>query len=158
MTFRQMCNIFYLNKIFNDKMQNLAITTNGTENMDEKCISTETPVNLADIFKMLNIFEAILAEMNDIELRAADRIRDETQIIGMLSLYFGKELSVVPFGSSTYGLGGASTDFNILIKTGENFCVVLFLIEILSNLAYEMNGRFHLKQNHKKYIFCRNIG
>lgn len=122
MTFRQMCNIFYLKKLFNDKMQGIAIATNGTENMDEKCMSTTTPVNLADIFKMLNIFEAILAEMNDIELRAADRIRDETQIIGMLSLYFGKELSVVPFGSSTYGLGGASTNFNILIKTGENSC------------------------------------
>lgn len=135
MTFRQMCNIFYLNKLFNDKMQSIAIATNGTENMDEKSILTKTSVNLTDIFKMLNIFEAILAEMNDLELRAADRIRDENQIIGMLSLYFGKELTVIPFGSSVYGFGGASTDFNILIKTGENFFVILVFIEIVCNLA-----------------------
>lgn len=58
----------------------------------------------------------------DLIFRTPQRILQETKIIADLKEFVKKQkfnLQVVPFGSATYGFGGASTDFNISLLNNE---------------------------------------
>lgn len=61
----------------------------------------------------------ILEEASELLLRKTDRIEWEKIILNQLDLLFKKfvslKLKLMPIGSSTYGFGGAHTNFNILI-------------------------------------------
>lgn len=57
----------------------------------------------------------------DLIFRTMKRISNEFDIVGLLVRHlkaFDSKLEMVPFGSATYGFGGCSTDFNILVNTG----------------------------------------
>lgn len=84
---------------------------------------------LEDLIKVEQISQAISAKTIDITSRTAARINDEKQIVTLLTRY-SKALDfttkLMPFGSATYGFGGAGTNFNILFISGKNpalFCI-----------------------------------
>lgn len=67
--------------------------------------------------------KAIVAKMIDFVTRTETRIHNESQILKTLIGYLNAinyKVQLVPFGSSTYGYGGSSTNFNILANAGQN--------------------------------------
>lgn len=73
---------------------------------------------LEDVIKVDTITKLIKIEMDDILTRSTSRIKNEQGIVKLLSAYV-PTIKLTPFGSVTYGFGGASTDFNILINSGK---------------------------------------
>lgn len=72
------------------------------------------------------ILQAIIRKAIEMIFRTDERIEQEVQILLDLECIITAHelnLTVMPFGSSTYGLGGPDTDFNIclLTKNGEWF-------------------------------------
>lgn len=61
----------------------------------------------------------ISEEAADLLVRTQDRIKWEEKILRLIDSLlstFDTNLKLVPFGSSSYGFGGANTNFNILIN------------------------------------------
>lgn len=75
-----------------------------------------------NLFKIDDVSKSATTEMLNLLTRSENRIRDELQIIETLSNYsriITPTINVIPFGSSTYGIGGLKTDFNLSIEMGK---------------------------------------
>lgn len=114
-----------------------SIVINNIENNDE-CVSNGIEIpkresiaeNLANAItsEAVSISQDIGSKAIDLMFRSVQRISLEVQILDHLSRHlrgFDSTLQLVPFGSATYGFGGSSTDFNILVttETGNNIFV-----------------------------------
>lgn len=81
-------------------------------------ISTQKLLNAIDVKK---VSQAIPAIAVDLVHRMVQRCFNELEIQALLTRYlkeFDSNLSVMPFGSATYGFGGSRTNFNILVDAG----------------------------------------
>lgn len=77
--------------------------------------------SLIDSSNINEVAVSIKTTAINIIFRTMERISHEMDIIGFLTRHlkaFDSKLELMPFGSSTYGFGGFSTDFNILVSTG----------------------------------------
>lgn len=76
---------------------------------------------LEDAIEVDEILKSTKIEMNKILTRSQSRIQNEQEIVELLSFLlttYDSTITVIPFGSVTYGFGGSRTNFNILIITG----------------------------------------
>lgn len=87
--------------------------------------SSSTPSKMStSLINLINIDEvsvSIKTTAIDFIFRTMERISHEFDIVGLLQRHlkaFDSKLEMMPFGSATYGFGGRSTDFNILVNTG----------------------------------------
>lgn len=81
-------------------------------------VSTQKLLNMIDVKKVSQAMPAIAV---DLVYRMVQRCFHELEIQALLTRYvkeFDSSLEVMPFGSATYGFGGARTNFNILINAG----------------------------------------
>lgn len=73
------------------------------------------------------ITKHIKIEMSEMLSRSKSRINSEQGIIKMLTFFvltYDASIKLTPFGSVTYGFGGSSTNFNILISSGKIYLVL----------------------------------
>lgn len=112
-------------------LQSLKTAINHIENTNMNSPQSSTPAKLENIINIDDVYKQIPAEMNSLLSRPLFRVQHETQIINKLSFYFSiidSKLKVMPFGSSTYGFGSQKTNFNILIKTGNEQSVSILIV------------------------------
>lgn len=117
-------------------MQNMktAIGSNGNV-LKESSPTPSTSKSIGNLIKIEDISKIAKINMMQLLSRSAERVKNEKTIIDTLSIYFktlDSTINVVPFGSSTYGFGSKQTDFNVLIKTGENLLADLKNVTFLS--------------------------
>lgn len=80
------------------------------------CVSRK----LENVIQPEIIFKAISTKIIEITTRTEDRIRSEKRIILLLTRclgFFDSTSKIIRIGSSTYGFGGAKTNFNVIINT-----------------------------------------
>lgn len=106
-------------------------STKSNENLRSSQISLVTKIlsetNLKSLVQETNIFKRIASEAKCLETRNDDRIYKEARILEILRHFlqmFDPEINIFPFGSSTYGFGGSSTNLNILIDTSKALCYI----------------------------------
>lgn len=87
--------------------------------------------NLTNMIDTEEISRKIVDKAINFMFRSVQRISLEVQILNLFLHHlkgFDSSLQILPFGSSTYGFGGSSTDFNILVIAGKGnkyiFCRV----------------------------------
>ncbi|XP_055323571.1 uncharacterized protein LOC129578676 isoform X2 [Sitodiplosis mosellana] len=141
-------------------------------NSQETVTGTSTMSNfvkLEDVVKTDEMSKAITAEMIDFVSRTKTRIHNEALILKTLIGHFNvfdSKVQVMPFGSSTYGFGGSSTNFNILANAGGSDRSPITLLnsfekylktssvqndfEILDNIAGNRAQKRQLQLRHKK--------
>lgn len=76
------------------------------------------------------ILQAIVRKAIDLIFRTEQRIEQEAQILSDLECILTAHelnLTVMPFGSSTYGFGGPDTDFNICLLTKDGKWFIFFI-------------------------------
>lgn len=79
-------------------------------------------VNLKNCINADHVSRAVTAKIIDLTNRTAQRISNEKQIADLLTGHLKQidsTVRLVPFGSTTYGFGGANTNFNILIDSSK---------------------------------------
>lgn len=106
-------------------LESLKTAIDNIENERGASVSSNpsSSIKLENIIDVENVFGLIKTEMTRLLSRSQNRIKQETQIIDLLSFYFSMiddSISVAAFGSAAYGFGGTNTNFNILIKTSKN--------------------------------------
>lgn len=107
--------------------------------------STIVRSKLKDTIEIEQVFEAITAEIVYTTSRTVSRIKNEAQIVALLTHYLNKfnpMLELRTFGSATYGFGGANTNFNILVDAGRN---------------YDFNSLTFLQNNNIVYMYLRCV-
>lgn len=80
-----------------------------------------TAVNFENMIDLEEISRNVGAKAINLICRSVQRISLEVKILDLLSCHlkrFRPNLQIMPFGSATYGFGGSSTDFNILVNAG----------------------------------------
>lgn len=107
---------------FDDSLNNKCVNADDSK-VDGKEIASNwiVSVKLENVIKADHISREIMSEMIDLTSRTEDRLQSEAQVLKSLGCYIKKidtKLSLLPFGSATYGFGGANTNLNILINTG----------------------------------------
>lgn len=76
---------------------------------------------LKTVFKIEHVLRAIPIKAVGLINRMVDRCFHEMEVVALLTRYlktFDPRLKVMPFGSATYGLGGSTTNLNILVNAG----------------------------------------
>lgn len=82
--------------------------------------STTTP-KLKNVINFEQVLRAIPSKTVDLINRRVERWFHELEIFALLTRYlrtFNSTLKAMPFGSATYGFGGSTTNFNILVNAG----------------------------------------
>lgn len=85
--------------------------------------SSNATKKLEDVVEIEQVAQAISAGIIDITSRTTARVHNEKRIVTLLTHYLkvlDPTLEVIPFGSATYGFGGAKTNFNILVNTSNS--------------------------------------
>lgn len=80
-----------------------------------------TSQKLKNVINIEPVSQAISSKTVDLINRMVGRCFYEIEIVALLTRYlkiFNSTLKVMPFGSATYGFGGSSTNFNILVNAG----------------------------------------
>lgn len=91
--------------------------------------SSNATKKLEDVVEIEQVAQAISAGIIEITSRTTARVHNEKRIVTLLTQFlkvFDPTLEVISFGSATYGFGGAETNFNILVNTGEIHSTFLF--------------------------------
>lgn len=86
-----------------------------------KSTTSKMPTSLLNSITIDQISVFIKTTAVDLIFRTLERITHEMDLVQLLGRHlkaFDSKLELMPFGSSTYGFGGCSTDFNILVSTG----------------------------------------
>lgn len=76
---------------------------------------------LKNVINIEQVLRVIPSKMVDLINRTVERCFNEIEIFALLTRYlktFDSTLKVMPFGSATYGFGGTTTNFNILVNAG----------------------------------------
>lgn len=102
---------------------------NGEGNVNHKCTEQSDvalmPCNtdkLKSLIQKDSVSKSVLTKMANLLSRSTERELAENQIISILSSFLkvsDKNVCIVPFGSTTYGLAGTQNNFNILIRSGK---------------------------------------
>lgn len=96
-------------------------TVNLTKKVPTKKGAVKNPtITLDDAIRDGKIYELITEEMSKILSRSDERVRHEARILGMLKhqfKIFDRTLELIPFGSTTFGLGNSTSNYNILVDT-----------------------------------------
>lgn len=88
----------------------------GAQFMSTSLTKLENVIKIDEVLKLTRV------AMDEIQSRPTTRIDSEQEIIDKFSfllITFDPEITVINFGSVTYGFGGRKTDFNILITEGK---------------------------------------
>lgn len=94
-------------------------------------------INWGNSIIVEQILQVTTANIINITSRTTQRISNEHKIVERLTNYLDEidsALRIVPFGSATYGFGGANTDFNILIDSSKKNMLHFFMNKPLLNL------------------------
>lgn len=86
----------------------------------KKSASKSVASTLDDAIKNGSIFDSMATELITFTSRCNERIPNETRILRLLKSHFkifDRSLTLIPFGSSSYGFGGAHSNYNILVDT-----------------------------------------
>lgn len=98
----------------------VAPATNPVKKVATKRVVVKASVVLENAIKNGKMFDIINTEMAKLSTHSEERIRNEARILGILKQHFkifDRALVLVPFGSSTFGLGGCAPNYNILVDT-----------------------------------------
>lgn len=103
-------------------------------------ISSATSQKLKDVINIDQVSRSMSSKTVDLINRMVGRCFHEIEIVALLTRYlkiFNSTLKVMPFGSATYGFGGSSTNFNILVNAGnKNFHITLARLFIIIFVIY----------------------
>lgn len=85
---------------------------------------SDVTTNLRNCINVDRVSRAVTAKIIDLTNRTTHRLSNEKRIIEILDGYLKQQqidsrVRLIPFGSTTYGFGGADTNFNILIDTSK---------------------------------------
>lgn len=98
-------------------------SSNGSSDVS-MCTSPRqsTSKSLKDFISAEDVSKRFRLEMDQIVSRSRKRVKNERQIINILSPFFKARSAeaIVPFGSVTFGFGGSRTNLNILVVPGKN--------------------------------------
>lgn len=85
-------------------------------------------INLRNCINVEHVSRIATVKMINLTHRTAQRCSNERQIIQLLAGYLEQQeinsrVQLIPFGSTTYGFGGSSTNLNILINTSKRIMI-----------------------------------
>lgn len=106
-------------------VETAAIKLEKSEPSTSKSANPTKNLSLAQLQCVLDeesIYKRIATEAKNLETRNDERVFKEARILEILRHYlldFDPSLNALPFGSTTYGFGGFSTNFNILVDTSK---------------------------------------
>lgn len=86
----------------------------------KKSASKSVACTLDDAIKNGSIFDSMAAELITFTSRSNERVPNETRILRLLKSHFkifDRSLTLIPFGSSSYGFGVTHSNYNILVDT-----------------------------------------
>lgn len=92
------------------------------EQIDNVRTTTAAVIQSTNGINVDQITETVIPKAIDLIFRTPQRISQEMRIVTDLKQFLEEHkfnLKVMPFGSATYGYGGASTDFNICLLNKE---------------------------------------
>lgn len=104
---------------------------------------------LKSVIIVTDVLHKIPTNMTCLVNRVVKRCFDEIEIVALLTRYlkiFDSNFKVMQWGSSTYGFGGTSTNFNILVNTGKYSFASIKSIIILEQIYY-FNRQIRQKGN-----------
>lgn len=120
---RRLASLQPINNIAGNRMTTSPCTSVPTS--EQNVNLRLNPANVIQTKNGINIdqiTQAMVPKAIDLIFRTAHRVSQEMLIIADLKQFLREhkfDLKVMPFGSTTYGFGGAGTDFNIcLLKNG----------------------------------------
>lgn len=110
------------------KMKNSSASSSFSDLSRASITSTSSmPAKLKNVIDIEQVLRVISSKTVDLINRMVGRCFHEIEIVALLTHYlktFDPTLRVLPFGSATYGFGGSTTNFNILVNTGNTNCDV----------------------------------
>lgn len=115
---------------------NISIERNVNANKGA-CSTMNSVKKLEDIISINDVLQLTQIEMDQILSPSTSRIKSEQEIIEKLSsllLNIDSAITITKFGSVTYGFGGTSTNFNILVTAGK---IDSLIIEIEIEIRFE---------------------
>lgn len=83
--------------------------------------NSTTTQKLKNVIQIEQVSRAIPSKTVDLINRMVGRCFHEIEIVALLTRYlrtFNSTFKLLPFGSATYGFGGSTTNFNILVNAG----------------------------------------
>lgn len=128
----------------------------NNDGLDDKSVtkSVEIPKhqsiaeNFTNVIDTEEISRNIVDKAINFMFRSVQRISIEVQILNLLLHHlkgFDSSLQIVPFGSATYGFGGSSTDFNILViaETGNKYILCRVFLYSENSIIYYNRMKIH---------------
>lgn len=107
------------------KMKNSSASSSISDLSRASIISTSsnsaTTQKLKNVVDIKQVSRTIPSKTVDLINRIVGRCFHEIEIVALLTRYlrtFDSTLKVLPFGSATYGFGGSTANFNILVNAG----------------------------------------
>lgn len=88
-----------------------------------------TSQKLKNVINIEQFSRTISSKTVDLINRMVGRCFNEIEIVALLTRYlkiFNPSLKVMPFGSATFGFGGSTTNFNILVNAGNKNLHIIF--------------------------------
>lgn len=104
-------------------------------------------VNLGNCINVGHISRAVTAKIIDLTNRTVERISNEKQILELLTGYSNEidsSVRLVPFGSTTYGFGGAQTNLNILIDSSKRNTIQYSQSTITKSRRFSQNNSIYI--------------